>query len=76
MEQPQLDWNGRINYLLARHEAKQIDLYAMDLLWSLAKRNYSGDIPMPSEIYNGQEKIDRRSGKQIINDLLDRLGGE
>lgn len=31
---------------------------------------------MPSEIWNGKNKIDRRSAKQIIDDLLDNLGGE
>ena len=62
--------------MLALYEEKQVDLYAMDLLWSVAKRNYSGDIPMPSEIWTNRNKVDRRSGKQIINDLLDKLGGE
>ena len=48
----------------------------MDLLWSLARRNYTGDLPMPSEIWNNTNKIDRRTGKQIISDLINKLGGE
>ena len=54
----------------------KVELYAMDLLWSLAKRNYQGDIPMPSELWNDKNKIDRRSGKQIMHDLIEGLGGE
>lgn len=76
VEHPHLDWNGRLNYLAAQNEVRQIELYSMDLVWSLAKRNYSGDIPMPSEIWNNRNKIDRRSGKQIVNDLISKLGGE
>jgi hypothetical protein len=70
-----LGWVARENYLGARLEAKQVDLYAMDLLWGLAKRHYP-EIPMPSELWNGKNKIDRRSGKQIMQDLMDGLGGE
>ena len=62
--------------MAAKQHERQTDLYAMDLLWSIAKRNLDGDVPMPSEIGSGTNKIDRRSGKQIINDLLNGLGGE
>ena len=47
----------------------------MDLLWSLANRYYD-DLPMPSEIWSNKNKIDRRSGNQIIDDLIKQLGGE
>ena len=76
VEQPTLEWIGRINYLAAKNEERQIDLYGMDLLWSIARRNYQSDIPMPSEIWNEKHKTDRRSGKQIVDDLLKKLGGE
>ena len=52
-----------------------MNLYAMDILWSIAKRHYP-DLPMPSEIWSGKDKIDRRSGEQIIDDLIKKLGGE
>lgn len=51
-------------------------MYTNDLIWKLVKAQYDGDIPMPSEVWNGTNKIDRRSGKQIVNDLLEKLGGE
>ena len=47
----------------------------MDLVWSIARRYYDG-LPMPSEIWSGKDKIDRRSGEQIIDDLIKKLGGE
>ena len=52
-----------------------MNLYAMDILWSIARRYYP-DLPMPSEIWSGKNKIDRRSSKEILDDLLNKLGGE
>ena len=66
---------GRTNYLLAKEEEKNVDLYAMDLVWSIAKRYYNG-LPMPSEIWSNRNKIDRRSAKQIVSDTIKGLGGE
>ena len=76
VEHPTLEWMARFNYLAAKTHERQTDLYAMDLLWSVAKRNLEGDVPMPSEIWTNKTKKDRRSGKQIVADLLDKLGGE
>lgn len=76
VEHPELDWIGRSNYLVAKNHIRQTELYIGDLIWSIAKRNLQGDVPMPSEIANGKNKIDRRSGKEIVSDLLDKLGGE
>ena len=76
VEHPELDWNGRINYLAAQNEVRQVEMYTADLVWAIAKQNYSSDIPMPSEVWNNRNKIDRRSGKQIITDLISKLGGE
>ena len=75
VEHPELDWVGRSNYLVAKQEEKRVDLYAMDLLWGIAKQYYNG-LPMPSEIWAEKDKIDRRSGQQILNDLMEKLGGE
>lgn len=61
--------------MIAKRENKYIELYAMDLLWSIAKERYT-DLPMPSEIWSRKAKKDNRSGKQIVNDLLKGLGGE
>ena len=47
----------------------------MDLVWKLVKAKYDGDFPMPSEIYNNQYKVDKRTAKQIYNDVLEGLGG-
>ena len=70
-----MGWNGWVTYLIAKNEVRQIELYAMDLLWSIARTHYSSDIPMPSEIWNKKQKNDRRTAKQIKEDLLKGLGG-
>lgn len=75
VEHPELGWDGRTSYLIAKNEEKRVELYAMDLLWGIAKTHYDG-LPMPSEIWLNKDKIDRRSGKQIIDDLIKELGGE
>lgn len=51
-------------------------MYTADLVWKLVKAKYDGDFPMPSEIWSNRNKIDRRSAKQIVNDLINKLGGE
>lgn len=61
--------------MTAKSEEKRVELYVMDLIWGIAKQHYDG-LPMPSEIWTNKDKIDRRSGKQIIGDLLKNLGGE
>ena len=55
----------------AKNEVKQLDLYTMDLLWSIAQRNLQSDVPMPSEIWT-----DKRTAKQIMKDLIKGLGGD
>ena len=75
VEHPELEWIGRLNYLTARNEEIQVENYTRDLIWSLAKRHYD-NIPMPSEIWTNKNKVDRRSGKQIVSDLINKLGGE
>lgn len=65
-----------MNYLSAKNEIRQVETYAMDLLWVCARDRLAKTPPMPSEIWSGKNKIDRRSGKQIINDLIKGLGGE
>ena len=77
MEHPELDWDGRANYLIARMEERRLEVYAMDLVWGIARRYYD-DLPKPSEIWtNKEDKADHRSGDQIIDDLIKKLtGGE
>ena len=60
----------------AKNEVKQLDLYTMDLLWSIAQRNLQSDVPMPSEIWNRKQKTDKRTAKQIMKDLIKGLGGD
>lgn len=76
MEHPTLEWIARLNYLAAKYEAKRFDVYGMDLLWKIVKTKYEGDIPMPSEVFENKNKVDRRSAKQIIDDTLSKFGGE
>lgn len=71
-----MEWVARLGYLAAKNEVRQVELYAMDLLWGLAKPRFTTDIPMPSEYWNNRKKTDKRSGKQIMDDLLKSLGGE
>lgn len=75
VEQPLLGWAGRNAYLLAKDEQKQFDLYQMDLIWLLTKKSYTG-LSQPSEMYYKRSKADNRSGKQIAEDLIKKLGGE
>lgn len=60
----------------AKNEVRQLDLYTMDLLWSIAQRNLQSDVPMPSEIWNRKQKADKRTAKQIMKDLVKGLGGD
>ena len=73
VEQPQLTWPGRIAYVRAKEEQRRTELYAMDLVWLLAKARYQNfDKPTPSEIER-REPVDTRSAQEIQNDLLKRL---
>lgn len=76
VERPEMEWDSRFTYLSAKREVRQVELYGMDLLWKLVKAKYDGDIPMPSEVWDNRNKIDRRSAKQIIQDTINKLGGE
>ena len=62
-----------MNYLLAKHEETQIRLYCMDLIALIAKHYYNG-VTMPSEVYNKKPKVNRRSAKQIVDDVMNGLG--
>lgn len=50
-------------------------MYAMDLIYLIAKKDYNG-LRKPSDLYYHRKKIDRRNSKQIIDDLIKNLGGE
>lgn len=75
VEHPELEWNGRFSYLAAKAEQKKTEVYAWDLIWLLAKVHYDG-LKQPSDVYYKQATVDRRSGKQIADDLIKGLGGE
>lgn len=62
-------------YLSAKLEQKQVELYAMDLLWLDVKRHYD-KLRQPSDVYFNRNKKDERNSKQIIEDTLKGLGGE
>ena len=50
-------------------------LYVADMIWGIARTHYNSDFPMPSEIWHNKRK-DRRSATQILDDLINGLGGE
>lgn len=75
VEQPLLGWAGRYAYLTAKLERANIELYAMDLVYLIAKKSYNG-LKQPSDLYFRKKKVDRRTSKQIIADLIRNLGGE
>lgn len=64
-----------MNYLLAKSEEKEFEIYQADLLWLIAKRYYS-DLPQPSEVYHKKYKRDTRTAEQILEDTIKSLGGE
>lgn len=64
-----------MNYLSAKAEVRRVEIYAMDLLWSIARRNYSSDIPLPSEVA-ANKRQDKRSAQQVIEDTISGIGGE
>lgn len=74
VEHPALDWIGRANYLAAKDEERQIELYGMDLIWLLAKRYYPS-IQQPSDVSENRKAADTRSARQIIKDTMKKLGG-
>ena len=47
-----------------------------DLIWAVAQANYKTEFQMPSDVWEGKKTKDERSGKQILDDLENGLGGE
>ena len=74
-EQTHLDWRGRVAYIAAKIEQRKTELYAMDLLWMLVKTKYEITFPSPSEMELNPKKADRRSSKEIMASLTERLKG-
>ena len=69
-EQPNLDWRGRAMYLNAKLERRRTELYAMDLLWMLARTKYEIETPTPSQIEAGYKtKSDARTYDDIRAEL-------
>ena len=59
----------------ARDKDRRIEILAMDLLFMIYKVHYEADgIQSPSERYYGT--ADTRSAKEIINGVLEKIGGE
>lgn len=74
VESPFLDsWNARFAYLAAKTEERRLRLYEMDLLWLDVKRHYA-NLPQPSDVANERRVKDTRTGKQIVEDTLKKLG--
>lgn len=64
---------------MARDAEKALDFYVNDLIWSIANRYYEEDLPRPSVIRKEGWKskpVDNRTGQQIIDEVLNKLGGE
>ena len=79
VEHPELTWRARMNFLSAKNCERRIDLYVGDLLWKLVSMRLDSEIPMPSEMWNENRRVDNRTAKEIQNDLLEglgRIGGE
>lgn len=61
--------------MIAKTHERRVSLYAMDLVWSIAKQYYE-NLPIPSEVWINENKRDTRSAKQIIADTMKKFGGE
>jgi hypothetical protein len=57
----------------AKAEKRRTELYAMDLVWLLAKKYYDIQTEQPSA-YETEHRRDRRTSEQIKKDLLKKLG--
>ena len=71
-EYPEYSWVARWNVLAAKAEKMRIQLYAADLIWMEVKRHYK-ELPQPSAIASGKPMQDKRSARQIINDIIKKL---
>jgi len=75
-EQPHLEWNGRVAYMFAKMERRRTELYAMDLIWAIAKSLQDVQLPPPTS-YELKDRHtpqrDERSAEQIKQDLLRKL---
>ena len=75
VEQPQLEWNGRSAYMLAKLEERKTDLYIGDLVWMLVKTKYDvSKAPTPTEYEFKLKKNDTRTAKQIKDSIMKKLG--
>ena len=58
---------------MAKEERKQLELYAMDLLWLDVKRHYE-KLPQPSDVYTRKHTVDNRTAEEIIDDTINGIG--
>ena len=76
VEQPHLEWKGRIAYLSAKLEERKTELYIGDLVYLLVKSKYDvGSAPCPTDYEFKQVRRDTRSTEQIKNSILQKLKG-
>ena len=71
VDHPELDWNGRAAYLLAKDEINQIQEYVYDLVWLAAKKNTPLETALPSELARPKPK-DTRTVQQIKDSILEK----
>ena len=74
-EQTHLEWKGRMAYMAAKFEKRRTELYAMDLVWMIARRYYDIQTPQPTRYELDYKPADRRTSAQIKQDLLKKLVG-
>lgn len=68
---------------MLRHDRREIVMNNVigDLIWLFQKNLFGGDYEIPSctEIYKkmiNRAPADKRSGEEIVNDILNKYGGE
>lgn len=73
-EQTHLDrWDGRTAYIRAKSEQRKTDLYAMDLIWMIARKYYDISAPNPTKYELDHRLIDTRTAAEIKRDMLKKV---
>lgn len=56
-------------YLNAKLERRRTELYAMDLIWMLARTKYDIESPSPSHVEKGITQADSRTSQEILAEI-------
>ncbi len=56
--------------MLAKFERRKTELYAMDLIWLLARTHYDIQSPSPTKMELFHTPADRRTAQEIRDDML------